>query len=470
MSTLIEQLVDFCRETGLKDYPLPIVKDFKYRLMDILGICIAASATDFGQQLLKYASSSFTSEGSPIIGCQTKTTMEMSAFINGSYAHCLDFDDTHVGPVSHPSSVLFPTAWAVAGNRQTSVAAFAEAVLAGFAAMLVIGKRTLNEQGKSRLTMRGFHPTSAIGVFVSAMVAGKLLGLNREQMISAMGIAASQASGLLQGNKTGDSVKRIHAGWSAMCGVSAAKLALAGITGPVSALEGELGFFKAFCDANQSIESVLDKEALFAEFNQLTFKPYPTNAYIHGAIDAVAALIKEHSINAGQIDRIRVGLSPTQKQIVYDPPEVKKRPPNTYAAQFSLPFALASMIVRNEGSLTLAHFTEEALSSREMHDVMDKIDCYIHPECEKRFPQAFPAVVEIVLSNGLSIKREVLVNDGMPEKPLPYENVRRKFIDNAKMGLHFNQAEQIADVIEDLYAFQSYDEAAAHLFQIKEGE
>lgn len=472
--TVIEQLVDFCTSTSLIDYPESVKKDLVLRMIDIVGICTAASATrPFADQLLKYASgnTSVVEEGSSIVGSCLKAQPEMAAFINGGFGHCLDYDDTHVGPVTHPSSVLFPTAFAISEERNPSIPLFVEALLSGFVTMLVIGKLTLSkDEHKSQLTSRGVHPTSAIGVFGSAMVASKLLSLTKEQTISALGIASSFASGLLQGNKTGDSVKRIHSGWSAMSGITAARLSSVGITGPAIALEGELGFLRVFCDMESGAKWEWGKREVFEEFSNLTFKPYPTNVYIHGAIDAMVDIIKTCPFERNEIQKISVGLSATQKQIVFDPQEVKKRPPNSYSAQFSLPFALSSMIVRKDPSLKLQDFNEEAISLPEMHEVMDKIDCYVHPECEKFFPTSFPAIVEVFLTSGESIKREVYVNEGMPSKPLTPSKIKEKFIDNVLGIFSIERSHRTLEVIENLYHFTHFNDISSHLFDVDKGK
>src|SRR5699024_3045417 len=455
MTSLLEKIVDFNNQIDFNDLPSKIKDDLKSRFLDTLGICIAASKSDFSNEINAFMKEFANSnENCSVFGLDKKASLEMAAFSNGSYAHSLDFDDTHIGAVTHPSSVIFSTAWSIAEEKNSTIQEFTEAVFSGLTTMLIVGDQTVAKEGNknSILTTHGFHPTSVVGTLGAATVASKLLKLDKEQTISAHGIAVSQSSGLIEANKTGHSVKRIHAGWAAMSGVMAAKLALAGVTGPTSALDGELGFLKAFCGVSNEIEEITAK-IVYKYFDQLTYNPYPTNAYIHGAIDGIMSCVKENNVNSNNIKRINVGLSTTQKQITFEPASVKKNPPSAYAARFSMPFVLASVIVRQEGSLRLVDFNDDAINDSEMKKVMDKIEAYVDPEMEDIFPQAFPANIDIELTDGTRVHKKITTNFGMPTNPVTHEYLVRKFKDNTENVIEQEKSNVIIDIIENLYDY-----------------
>jgi len=184
--------------------------------------------------------------------------------------------------------------------------------------MTKIGK-ALNPAAHYR---RGFHPTGTCGVFGAAVAAGKLLHLDEPQLVSAMGISGSMASGSMEYLAEGAWTKRFHAGWSAHNGIMAARLAQQGFRGPAAILEGQNGFFRAYSDETDAGKVT---EGLGEPFEVLrtSIKPHACCRYMQSPIDGVLQIMKEHRLRTADIARISIGLLSAGYAIVAAPPEVK---------------------------------------------------------------------------------------------------------------------------------------------------
>src|SRR5262249_31285429 len=154
---------------------------------------------------------------------------------------------------------------------------------------------------------RGLHATSICGTVGAAAAAGVLLELDERQLAHAMSISASMGAGLLEANRTGGSVKRIHCGWAAHSGVTAAQLARGGPTRPPTVLEGRVGFLQAFCGDRARPDAVVDRLGSEWELLRLHFKPYPTNHFTHAGIDA-ALQLRADGLDPSDVDAIELGV------------------------------------------------------------------------------------------------------------------------------------------------------------------
>ncbi len=193
------------------------------------------------------------------IGTGIRLPEPSAALLNGTLAHALDFDDTHLPSVLHPSASVVPAALAVAESRDVSGPRLLDAIGVGVEIAVRVGMagydRTL---GNSVFFERGLHATAICGALGGAVAAAMLSDLDAERIADAVGIAASMGSGLLEANRTGGTVKRVHCGWAAHAAVTAAGLARTGITGPPTVLEGRFGLLQAFCGDQVDLDAITD--------------------------------------------------------------------------------------------------------------------------------------------------------------------------------------------------------------------
>ena len=178
-------------------------------------------------------------------------------------------------------------------------------------------------KGTNAFFDRGWHATSICGTLGSAAAAGRLYGLNATGIMHAMAIAASMGSGILESNRSGGTVKRLHCGWAAHAGVTAAQLAGRGYTGPKTALEGRFGFFQAYLGGLYNPDGIVAGLGQDWELPGIFFKPYPANHYTHAAIDAALAIRRKHALDVSRIVRIELGSSAPALRTIGEPREAE---------------------------------------------------------------------------------------------------------------------------------------------------
>src|SRR5262245_2137419 len=182
--------------------------------------------------------------GSPeslLVGSAARVGAASAVLANATLAHGLDFDDTREDAIVHTGCVAVTTALAVGEATGGSGRAMLEALIAAVEVMCRIGLAV-----PGALHARHFHPTSITSTFAAATAAGRLYGLDETQLVHAFGICGSQSAGIIEYLADGSWTKRLHPGWGAHAGVTAALLARAGFTGPESVLEGTHGLYAAF--------------------------------------------------------------------------------------------------------------------------------------------------------------------------------------------------------------------------------
>ncbi len=223
---LIESLAHFAEATTFEQLPSAVVSSVKQRFLDTIGICLASSAESLGAGVADLVDVWGGRAEAGLIGRAGRCPAPNAAFYNGTLAHSLDFDDTHLPSVLHPSASVIPATLAIAesigANGRDAIAAAA----IGYEVCVRLGMAGYDPQlGNSIFFEKGWHATSICGALASAAIGAKLLQLDALKIASAMGIAASMGSGLLEANRVGGSVKQLHCGWAAHSGITAALLA-----------------------------------------------------------------------------------------------------------------------------------------------------------------------------------------------------------------------------------------------------
>lgn len=270
--TYSQKLSDFVYNLKFDDLPQDVVEKTKLHILDTLGVALAAESEDFTRIMMEVAKSMKGPAESTVWGSKVRLPAANAALVNGTMAHGLDFDDMHRAASTHLSVFVVPTALAVSETREISGKQTIAAVVAGYEAGARIGLAALG-----KLLLRGWHPTGVFGAFTSAVVAGKLMGLNVQQTAVAMGIAGSQASGLAQWIEEGSWTKRMHPGWAAHSGIIAALLAAKGYDGPLRILEGSKGLYHSFLhEGHFDLTKLTEGLGERWETRQICLKIYPS--------------------------------------------------------------------------------------------------------------------------------------------------------------------------------------------------
>ena len=439
-------LANFAIENRDRGVPDPVGEKVSAHLLDVLGVQLAASRQDFAEAVRVVARGLGGPPQAIALGVEERIGAPNAALLNGTLAHGVDYDDTHLRSIVHPSATVSPAALAVGEEVDADGKALFAAMAVGLETAIRIG---LSAEGEFH--DRGFHATPIAGVFGATLAAGMLYRHGPDQLISSLGLAASMAGGLLEFLSDGSSAKRLHGGWAAHSGVLAARLGGAGFTGPAGGLDGRFGLLPTlFGDAADPSRIGRDLGDVW-EMLDIALKPYPNCHFVHAFLDIASSLREEMGLVAGRsasledldnIDFIECGVVPLTIDVVCEPRATKLRPQTPYDAQFSLPFSVALMMAR--GRVTLSEYEPASIADESLIALATKVR--VVPEENPNFPASFPGRLRLVLRDGRTFEATVNKNRGGPGAELGAEEIRAKFRANAIPSLGEGQVERIVEV------------------------
>lgn len=445
--TVVARLASLAAQTRDSGLPGELRTDVARRVLDLLGNSLAALGQSSATAVLGAVRGWGGVEQATAIGSGLRLPAPAAALVNGTLAHSLDFDDTHLPSVLHPSSSVLPAALAMAEQEGVGGAQLLDAAGVGIEVAVRLGMGGYDaELGNSEFFERGLHATSICGAVGSAVAAATVIGLDTEGIAHAAGIAASMGSGLLEANRTGGTVKRVHCGWAAHAGVSAAELARHGLTGPPSVIEGRFGFLHAFCGDRADVEAVVAGLGEDWELPGIFVKPYPCNHFTHAGIDA-ALQLRAGGLVAEDVVDAELGAPSAVLRTIGEPAEEKMRPRSGYHAAFSGPYTIAAALTGG-GGLGVFHedFTDEAARDPRRLALAAKVRCVADAACDRIFPHQFPAVLRVSTADGAHHQVRVNVNRGGPQNPLSSEELAEKFRLNAAWVLTSDDADRVSDL------------------------
>jgi 2-methylcitrate dehydratase PrpD len=440
---ITHELVAFCNRIDHDWLPSEALDRCKYLLLDFLGIAMRGQQMDSTRTTLRFAMAHGCAGDSAVIGARQRLNPAYAALVNGVAAHSLELDDVVNEASLHPGTVIFPAVLALAPAVKASGKDVISAAIAGYEAMVKIGK-ALNP---ALHYQRGFHPTGTCGVFGATMAAARMLHLDDRQMLSAIGIAGSQASGSMEFLADGAWTKRFHAGWSAHNAIIAARLAELGFRGPAAILEGDNGFLKAYSDETEGMKVISGLGEPF-EVMRTSIKPHACCRYMQSPIDGVLQIIRDNELRSADIARVAIGLLSAGYGIVAAPKELKCNVKTMVDAQFSMPYGAA--IAALKGRAFLEEFLEENIRLPEVADLMKRVECTRDPELDKFYPRQWPAWVKIEASGGRTFRANVMYPKGDPENPLTWDELIGKFVNLTKPVLADHQQDKIIHFVTTL--------------------
>lgn len=458
-STVLQEVSRFA--TGVRDGDIgpDILHDAQRRVTDIIGIALAASGMEPARIVGELVDAWGGAGESSAIGRGRKYPAANAALLNGTLAHALDYDDTHLPSVLHPSAAVVPAALAAAEAGGASGRELLAAVAAGDELVVRVGMAGYDpDLGNSIFFEKGLHATSIAGTLGAALAAAMLYGLGEEEIGHAVAVSASMGAGLLEANRTGGTVKRVHCGWAAHAGVTAAELARRGLTGPPTVFEGRFGFLQAFLDDKADAGAITRGLGEEWEVPRIFFKPYPANHFTHAGIDA-AMRLREDGLDVEDIEEIELGVATPTLRTIAQPAEEKTRPRTGYAAQFSGPFTVATALVGGGGlGVSLDDFTDKDVRDPVKLDLASKVRCVPDNECDRIFPNQFPAVLRVRLESGEILETRVSHNRGGPQNPLSDEEMELKFRTNAERTFPPKQVDELRTALRSLETSKTVEE------------
>jgi 2-methylcitrate dehydratase PrpD len=449
--TLLQEVSRFAAGVRNDNVEAEILRDARRRTTDIIGIALAASGMEPARVVGGMIEGWGGEEQAGVIGGGERYPAASAALMNGTLAHSLDYDDTHLPSVLHPSAAVVPAALAAAEASGATGLDLLAAIAAGDELVVRVGMAGYDPAlGNSIFFEKGLHATSIAGTLGAALAAAMVYGLGEEEISHAVAISASMGAGIIEANRTGGTVKRIHCGWAAHSGVTAAELAAHGLTGPPTAFEGRFGFLQAYLGDGADAEALTRGLGEQWELMRIFFKPYPANHFTHAGIDA-AITLREEGLDIEGLEEIELGVASPVLRTIAQPEDEKARPKTGYAAQFSGPFTVATALVGGGGlGVSLEDFTDEAVEDPVKLDLASRVRCFADEECDSIYPNQFPAVLRVRLKNGEVRESRVSHNRGGPENPLSNEELEVKFRTNARRALPAKQVEELRCALEAL--------------------
>ncbi|MEO7130721.1 MAG: MmgE/PrpD family protein [Dermatophilaceae bacterium] len=462
--TLAGQLSQFAQDAFQDGVPPAVSASVRQRVLDILGLCVGAHRLPTSQAALDYVAAQGGTGRAHVVGLPEPVTAAHAAFGNGVLAHSLDYDDTHLPSILHPSASVVPAALAAAEASKASGEDLIRAVAVGLEVAVRLGMagydRTL---GNSTFFEHGQHATSICGAMGSGVAAALLLGADAAAVQHTLGITASMASGIIEANRTGGTVKRLHCGWAAQSGVTAAELVGHGFTGPPTVLEGRFGFFEAFLHGLFDPDEITRDLGVTWSIPDIFFKPYPANHFTHAIIDGGLAL-RAKGIRPADVTRATVAVPAAVIRTIGQPIEVKRAPETGYQAQFSAPYALTAGLFGGGGlGVGLDDFSDELAQDPARRTLMSHVEVIPDARLDAIFPSQFPAIVRVWTTDGAEHVEEVLANRGGNQRPLSDDELALKFEDTAGPWLPADVVREVQTQVRHLDQLPDIGAVMQHL-------
>jgi 2-methylcitrate dehydratase PrpD len=342
-----------------------------------------------------------------ILGREERMDIFHAALLNGMSSHVFDFDDTHLRTIIHPSGPVASALFPLAEYRTVSGAELLHAFILGVEVECRIGNAVYPEHYDA-----GWHITGTAGVFGAAAAAGKILALDEQQMLWALGIAGTQSSGFRE--MFGTMCKSLHPGKAAQNGLSAAFLAQRGFTSSNRVLEAPRGFANVM-STRRNYEEITENLGRSFEVSINSFKPFACGIVIHPSIDGAIQLKREHGLNGDGIRRIELTVAPLVLELTG-----KRTPQTGLEGKFSVFHSVAVAII--DGAAGEQQYSDARVRDAKVVALRDLVDARIDKSLRDD-----EARVRVELADGTVLKKHVPHAIGSIERPMSDSDLEAKF-------------------------------------------
>jgi 2-methylcitrate dehydratase PrpD len=433
---LTRSLGKFVSELRLGDIPAAALSVVHTGFADCVGTLVAGSVEDPPKILETTLSPPPGDAALYLVG--RRVPAPEAAWINGTAAHALDYDD--VALRGHPSTVLVPAILAEGEALGSTGAQLATAYVAGYEVWADLQRRDPAQHHE-----KGWHPTGIFGAIAAAAACASLRGLDQEKATQAIALGASQSAGLV--SNFGTMTKPLHAGRAAHAGVISARLAAAGFTASPDALEHPLGFLAATSPKGE-VDRTSPTEAGRAWYVLtlgLSVKKYPLCYCTHRAIDGALDLLRERPVRADEVRAVTVSTSRRNTKVLRN-----DRPQTGLEAKFSMQFAMASSIVA--GRVGLAELTDGFVQRQDVQALLPKVRVEPDDRVDPQRPGAAPYdLVVIETTDGRRLESARIIDErGSPQIPLTADELWAKFQDCVAVGNPKLDARPLFDALMSL--------------------
>jgi len=424
MGTTEKKIAEFIVETSDQELPSAVLGWAKVSAFDCIGTTLAGAASPPGKIIAKLVKDSGGTPETTVVGTGLRTTPVMGALANGTLAHALDYDD--MGGFGHPSCVLLPPLISL-GER---MGASGKDILNAYAVGLNVGMAISSGCSNYVQGERGFHSTSLYGMMAATAACARLLKLNLEQTIMAMGTAGSMAGGILQ--NFGTYTKGFHAGMTAQNAVIACLLARDGWKATDNVFESKVGFLSTYVGKDaynlQAIQDALDK---WPSANPLTIKKYPCCGSNHSALDSIISLLAQNHIGFDDIEQVDVAGMPSVSHVLFYP-----EPAYGFQGKFSIHYTIATAMLDKQ--IDIDSYTDEKLNRPQFRQAWNNLKVHvIQPGDPNYRPMAAENAITIRLKDGRTFQKSTNRHTmhGTSADPLTDKELKEKFKSNAALSL-----------------------------------
>ena len=437
-----------------EDLPQSVIDMTKNEILDTLGVTIVGAGQPGPKQLRQLLEHWGGCPESSVIGTRLKLPAPNAAQLNATMAHARDYDDVHETAVMHPGLVTIMPALAIGESiGRMSGRELIVAVAAGADMICRLGLAT--RPGVSPMST-GWHFTTLYGYVTAALTAGRILGLSEERLVNAFGIAYHQSSGNGQCVVDGALTKRLGPGFAVRGGMMAALLAKLDVTGARDSLEGQQGLFAVYQRGEYDRDKLTQDLGRHFEGLNVSLKPYPCCRGVHASIDAALQLVVEHDIRAEDIAEIVISTGEANHGLLCTPFAAKVRPRNPVDTQFSIPWGVATALLRRR--VAMQDFTASAMEDAEMLSLTAKISAVADPTLNSA-RGVEPARVDLKLNDGRHLSARVELARGSPQQPMTFADCSDKFRDCLRFAGADADGKMAARAIDMVANLDSVDNA-----------
>ena len=412
---IAEEFSSWSKNLKVKDIPEKTQVTLRFLLKDICGIILSARNEDYVKSLVE----TYKGSGSLIsLGHSERFDLFSSAIIAGTAAHGEDFDDTFEGNPMHVGATMIPAMLSAAQKFNLD----GDQILKG----LAVGSELICRLAlvaPTAMHKQSFHPTAVCGTFGVAAGLSSVLDLSEKQMVSALGIAGSFTSGIIEYLAEGSWTKRVHPGWSANSGMNATLIAKSGFYGPRTVFEGKHGFFEAFAlkEIERDYSHLTDGLGKKWENQNLAFKPFACGTMAQPFVDC-AIKIRKKIKNLDEISSITAKVGEGTVHRLWEPLKEKRQPSTPYSAKFSVPYCVAVGFIRGDAGLN--EFNEKSINDKEILSLASKVNYEIDPNNE--YPKNYTGTLICKTSENEFNEHQPCFRGGIRE-PLTKDDIDKKY-------------------------------------------
>ena len=433
-----ETIASWIVDTSYEDIPPEAIRVANESCFDLLGVILAGSTQPVGEIIQQYVDDSGGSNQATVLASGLQTSLANAALANGTMGHALDYDD--FGGFGHPTVAIFPALLALGESLNSSGRDLLEAYVIGCELGLALQHTTKYAQME-----RGFHSTAVIGRMAATAACAKLVGLDQEQTVIALGIAGSMASGVI--HNFGTMVKPLHAGLTCRDAVMAVQFAQRGFTAGHQIFEHPLGFTtpilgEGIYDLNQMAENLGNP---FRVQDALIIKKYPCCGGNHAMLDSLFSLMREHNFTWDDVASAEVDQSFLSIVMLYTEPD------DPLKGKFSAKYNVAAALV--DGEVGIDTFSEEKIADPVIGEAMEKVTTRVLSKWEESGGEVFKGLpIRITLKDGRTFEhitdRDMIL--GGAKNPWGFDNIRGKFEVNAGLVLSEDRVAETVQTWSDI--------------------